>query len=266
MIGSAMAIGVPKPDKLVKAAPLPGQDGAPAVVYGRLEGRDAVLYRGARWDVDLATISVLRGNEKSLLKIFLKTQGYCHFCGDAIDFERRGWAADLAGRWEVDHVIQKAKKGPLDSDNLLPACTRCNRLRSSKSGPSLRRVLFMGLIARDEAYERPGSKIAQQLRDLRIERLTDNWLRRIGKSRRPSRGELEAIKDNLRRFEARALKRYRAQLKREQENRRRLVSSLPSGSHKPKRASVSWTKVLEEVRKDSRTPPNERIADETLRE
>lgn len=117
--------------------------------------------------------------EAALWKIYEKTNGHCHFCGDKIDFEKRGWAANLAGRWEADHVIQLEKGGSNNPDNFLPACTRCNRLRWQRTGPSLRQVLFLGLVARDEAYHRPQSKIGPQLRFIRIERLGENWLRRM---------------------------------------------------------------------------------------
>src|SRR5438270_10634283 len=48
----------------------------------------AVHHRGAE---------VLGGYERRLLKIFLKTEGHCHFCGDEIEFEKRGWNIDLSG-------------------------------------------------------------------------------------------------------------------------------------------------------------------------
>src|SRR5229473_7025281 len=89
-------------------------------------------------------VEVLKGNEKRLFKIFLKTDGHCHFCGDEVEFEKRGWDSDLTGRWEVDHVIQRKKKGASTAANYLPACTRCNRLRWSRTGASLRRVIFLG--------------------------------------------------------------------------------------------------------------------------
>ena len=44
--------------------------------------------------------------EKQLKEIFAKTDGHCHFCGDPVHFNKRGWAENLTGYWEVDHVIQ----------------------------------------------------------------------------------------------------------------------------------------------------------------
>jgi 5-methylcytosine-specific restriction endonuclease McrA len=79
--------------------------------------------------------------ESSLRRIFDKTDGHCHFCGDAITFENRGWAEAPDGHWEVDHVIQKDKGGAKSADNCLPACMRCNRLRWHRKGKSIREIL-----------------------------------------------------------------------------------------------------------------------------
>jgi hypothetical protein len=44
------------------------------------------------------------------------------------------------------------------------------------------------------------------------------------------------------------------------------MAHLDAGEKKPKRVSVSWTKILEETHKDPQTPAKERIAAETLSE
>jgi len=49
--------------------------------------------------------------EAALRRIFDKTTGHCHFCGDPIIFENRGWSDRPHGHWEVDHVIQRHKGG-----------------------------------------------------------------------------------------------------------------------------------------------------------
>jgi len=67
--------------------------------------------------------------EGTLQRIFEKTDGHCHFCGDPIKFEMRGWNGNAEGYWEVDHVIQRHKGGSPKVANCLPTCTRCNRLR-----------------------------------------------------------------------------------------------------------------------------------------
>lgn len=261
----------PAKRRLVKAVPLAGQLRAPARVYGYLDGGVAqgpasVLYRGRHWDIDPATVSVPSGNKKNLLKIFLKTQGYCHFCGDEIDFEKYGRANDPSDRWEVDHVIHRADGGSSDPDNYLPACLRCNRLRSSKSGDSLRHALLMGLIANDEAYEKPRSATGRALRELRINRLAANLVKRLPKSQRPAKADLETLKLNLKRFEDRVQQVRNTELSRLQAERTERKANRVPGENKPKRASFSWTKALGKVRSDPDTPPEELKADEILQQ
>ena len=62
-----------------------------------------------------------------------------------------GGTSDRAdGCWEVDHVIQRAKGGSIRTENWLPACTSCNRLRWHRKGAALRELLVLGLIAKSE--------------------------------------------------------------------------------------------------------------------
>jgi 5-methylcytosine-specific restriction endonuclease McrA len=117
--------------------------------------------------------------ENRLHQIWNRTKGHCHFCGDPVQFEKRGWKdGDLTGYWEVDHVIQKGKGGSTSVENCLPACTRCNRLRWHRKGETVRELLFLGLIARDEiAKSTATGKVLAQLRQKRLSR---NALRRKG--------------------------------------------------------------------------------------
>lgn len=106
-----------------------------------------------------------------------KTNGHCHFCGDPVEFEKRGWHdGDLSGYWEVDHVIQKDKGGHDSKDNYLPACTRCNRLRWHRTGDKIRELLLLGLIAKDEIKK--GTNTGKALVKLRGKRLLNNSKRR----------------------------------------------------------------------------------------
>ncbi len=115
--------------------------------------------------------------EGQLRQIWEKTQGHCHFCGDPVHFEKRGWVAgDLTGYWEVDHVIQRDKGGYDSLDNYLPACTRCNRLRWHRKGEAVRELLFLGLIARDEIAK--STVVGEKLDELREKRLKQNIARR----------------------------------------------------------------------------------------
>jgi len=119
-----------------------------------------------------------QSHEQTILRaIFDKTKGHCHFCGDPISFESRGWRkGDPPGYWEVDHVIQLGKGGMDSADNYLPACTRCNKLRWHRTGPQLRELLWFGIIASREI--RCGTDVGKTLRRLSEERLRRNQSRR----------------------------------------------------------------------------------------
>ncbi len=90
-------------------------------------------------------------NNKRIRAIWEKTGGRCHFCGDPVRLNGRGYTGPGSdGSWEIDHVTQRAKGGLSGVENYLPACTRCNRLRWHRTGAQLRQVLVLGLIARRE--------------------------------------------------------------------------------------------------------------------
>ena len=119
--------------------------------------------------------------EKQLRQVWDRTSGHCHFCGDPVAFEKRGWKdGDLTGYWEIDHVIQQGKGGSKSVENCLAACTRCNRLRWHRQGEAVRELLFLGLIARDKITK--STATGKMLAQLREKRLAHNTLRR--KSRR----------------------------------------------------------------------------------
>lgn|SRR5208283_1290732 len=115
-------------------------------------------------------------NETTLREIYVKTSGHCHFCGDPIKFENRGWCETPDGHWEMDHVIQRNKGGSKTSENCLPACTRCNRLRWHRTGDALRELLLLGVIAVKEIKD--GTQTGKQLIQLKRARLDRNVLRR----------------------------------------------------------------------------------------
>jgi hypothetical protein len=114
--------------------------------------------------------------EAELLKVFKSTKGRCHFCGDRIKFENRGWSENPDGHWEADHVFQRAKGGAKTFENCLPACTRCNRLRWHRTGKAIRDLLLYGLIA---VKEIKGDTCAgRQLKRLKKARREENDRRR----------------------------------------------------------------------------------------
>jgi hypothetical protein len=116
--------------------------------------------------------------QAKLRKVWEKTNGHCHFCGDAVEFEKYGKnGGDEA--WVLDHIAQKARGGSKDIDNCLPACHRCNHLRWHRSGEAIRRLLWLGLVAKDEIEK--GSSIGKKLEELSTKRLADNEKRRASK-------------------------------------------------------------------------------------
>jgi 5-methylcytosine-specific restriction endonuclease McrA len=126
-------------------------------------------------------------SESALRKIFMKTHGHCHFCGDPIVFDNRGWDVNPSGHWEVDHVVQRDKGGSRSDDNCLPACTRCNRLRWHRTGEAVRELLLLGVIAKKEIMK--CTRIGNQLSELKEARMKENEERR--RRRRP--GQVEAF-------------------------------------------------------------------------
>jgi RNA polymerase-binding transcription factor DksA len=116
----------------------------------------------------------------ALERIFDRTGGVCHLCGDAIKFENRGWAVVMNGHWEADHVVQLKKDGSKDESNLLPACTRCNRLRLGSSGRSLQEILFLGRLVRSEIKKK--TPLGRKLADLKAKRVWENHAKRMRKS------------------------------------------------------------------------------------
>ena len=127
--------------------------------------------------------------ESRLRQIYDRTKGHCHFCGDPVAFDKRGWAPDLDGYWEVDHLIQRHKGGSRAAENCLAACTRCNRLRWHRTGEGVRELLLLGLIARDEIAR--GSHEGRRLSELREARLSRNEFRRSKRAARRSSNKLE---------------------------------------------------------------------------
>jgi hypothetical protein len=117
-------------------------------------------------------------------EVWDRTNGVCHVCGDTtLSKEPRSWYAD--------HVIPFDRGGnDEDSTNFLPVCHWCNGLRWHNSPETMRRILFVGVIANMLAYQAPFSEHAATIREMRRERLVDNWKRRK-EQRSLSRDELK---------------------------------------------------------------------------
>jgi hypothetical protein len=101
--------------------------------------------------------------EDELWEVFQKTGGYCPYCGDRLRFENRGWSA-------------------------LPACTECNRLRWTRTGPAPRRLVRLRLLATEEIDR--GSPVELHLKAMLKKRLLENEARRLEKYLDGGRWEL----------------------------------------------------------------------------
>ena len=73
-----------------------------------------------------------------------KTGYKCHWCGKGL----RG------GNWTADHVRPKANGGKNTVDNLLPACSFCNRYRWLYDTRTLRYILQLGVYMSREVDKR----------------------------------------------------------------------------------------------------------------
>jgi hypothetical protein len=106
-----------------------------------------------------------------------KTDGCCHICGSAIDTRR-------ATNSVFDHVVPLDLGGKDETTNMLLACRRCNGLRWHHHPETIRRILFLGVIANLKGYKRPTSNAeAKAIRTMRARRLVENLNRRAHLSR-----------------------------------------------------------------------------------
>jgi len=72
-----------------------------------------------------------------------KTGGACHVCGGA-----------LGKGWQVDHVVPHKWGGAAQSNNYLPACRECNRLRWGYRPEVIRLMLVFGRHAKQQIRHR----------------------------------------------------------------------------------------------------------------
>lgn len=109
-------------------------------------------------------------------KIFDKTSGHCHFCGDLLVLENYANRKGGEGPWVIDHVIQRGRGGTDDLQNYLPICPKCNHLRWHRRGAELRRLIELGLVANDEV--KAGTWLGAEISRLRVRRDEQNARRR----------------------------------------------------------------------------------------
>ncbi len=103
---------------LVSGLTRTGQRKAPRRAYGTFK-RTGRIWSIGNWNVDPSSVRKVKGEQRQVLvRIFQKTSGHCHFCGDPLDFEKFGRKSPRG--WEKDHVIPKKRGGKRRKANLLP--------------------------------------------------------------------------------------------------------------------------------------------------
>jgi len=116
-------------------------------------------------------------------KVFDKTQGHCHFCGDPINLESYGLKKKNAddefekGSWEIDHVVPRANGGKDNIENLLPACKACNGLRWFRKGTAIHRIMLLGILAVEEIDKK--SDVGSKMDSIYAKRKKTNVERRL---------------------------------------------------------------------------------------
>lgn len=82
-----------------------------------------------------------RARRESLrVRVYKKTPGVCWYCGYDINHKNR----------TIDHVIPRSKGGGDEYENLVPACSDCNRLKGDGPLSTLRRRLRWRMSGRPE--------------------------------------------------------------------------------------------------------------------
>lgn len=163
-----------------------GQRMAPSRAYGTLRHRGKISWVG-NWKVDPGSLSKVTGSERrALLRIFEKTSGHCHFCGDPLDFEKRGRKHPQG--WESDHIIPAKRGGHRRQGNLLPAHWRCNALRWARGYEKLKTLLRVGLIGMDEMRKKNETYEGRWLKDRLAGRKRTNHERLLRDRKRRAAG------------------------------------------------------------------------------
>lgn len=70
--------------------------------------------------------------------IYRRTGGRCHLCYSKLTLKHYG-RIGIAGCWEIEHSIPRAKGGTDRKNNLYAACVVCNRSKGARTTSSARR-------------------------------------------------------------------------------------------------------------------------------
>lgn len=100
-------------------------------------------------------------NKNGLIKIWDKTRGRCHFCGERLIFENYGKNKFIKGNWNIDHIFPKAMGGYNTTENYLPICGECNGLKWHRTGKQIQELMRYGLVSLRE--KRKGSRVGEKI-------------------------------------------------------------------------------------------------------
>ena len=78
-------------------------------------------------------------SDETLGRIWDKTNGYCKYCEKKLAWINYGNPYGK-GSWEVDHSQPISKGGTDHLNNLVPACTSCNREKGDMTAGQYRRT------------------------------------------------------------------------------------------------------------------------------
>ena len=173
---------------LVSGLTRKGQRLSPRRAYGTLMRMGRVWSVGS-WKVDPGSVRRVKGKaRRALVRIFQKTSGHCHFCGDPLDFEKLG--RKYPKGWEKDHVIPKKRGGKRQQANLLPIHWRCNSLRRKQGFDRLKTLIRVGLIGIEEMKRKRETDHGRWLKD----QLDDR--KRANRQRRTRHREKNSVRDS----------------------------------------------------------------------
>ena len=114
-------------------------------------------------------------NATQLREIFARTSAHCHFCGDSIAFENRGWCEKPNGRKSTTSssaikVVPKRRKTVCLPVRAAIACA------GKRTDDGIRELLLLGVIAAKEIKDK--TEIGKAFERLKYERLDRNIARR----------------------------------------------------------------------------------------
>lgn len=91
-------------------------------------------------------------DDEKKLKVYEKTDGYCHLCNKRVIKKNYG-VIGARGAWEIDHSIPVSKGGSNHMNNYQPACISCNRQKGNTSTKSARLSKGLTAVPKSKKYK-----------------------------------------------------------------------------------------------------------------